>query len=59
MDPWLLNIFDRSKSARTVGELQAILDDLQDHYDASSGPALEGGERLIEAIRRRLFGMQS
>jgi hypothetical protein len=59
MDPWLLNIFDRSKSARTVGELQAILDDLQDQYDASSGPGLEGGERLVDAIRRRLFGMQS
>jgi propanediol dehydratase small subunit len=59
MDPWLLNIFDRLKSARSAGELQAILDDLEDQYDAFSGPGLEVVEQLIAETRRRLSATPS
>ena len=38
MDPWLLNILDRLKFARTPGELRTILDDLEDEYESFSGP---------------------
>lgn len=58
MDPWLLSIFDRLKSARSAWELQAILDDLEDQYDAFSGPGLELIDQLIEETRRRLSGTQ-
>lgn len=58
MDPWLLKILDRLKSARTRGELQAILDDLEDQYEAFSGPGLEVVDQLIEETRRRLSGTQ-
>lgn len=58
MDPWLLKILDRLKSARNRGELQAILDDLEDQYDSFSGPGLELVDQLIEQTRRRLSGAQ-
>lgn len=58
MDPWLLSIFDRLKSARSAGELQAILDDLEDRYDAFSGPGLDLIDQLIEETRRKLSGTQ-
>jgi len=59
MDPWLLNILDRLKSARTPGELRTILDDLEDQYESFSGPGLELIDQLIEETRRRLSGSQS
>lgn len=59
MDPWLLNILDRLKSARSAGELRAIFDDLEDQYESFSGPGLEMVDQLIEEIRRRLSGTQS
>ena len=59
MDPWLLNILDRLKSARTPWELQTILDDLEDQYESFSGPGLELIDQLIEETRRRLSGSQS
>lgn len=54
MDPWLLKILDRLKSARTRMELQAILDDLEDQYESFSGPGLEVIDQLLEETRRRL-----
>ena len=59
MDPWLLNILDRLKSARTPWELRTILDDLEDQYESFSGPGLELIDQLIEETRRRLSGSQS
>mgnify|MGYP005841392155 CR=1 FL=1 len=47
------------ESARSPGELQAILDDLENQYESFSGPGLEMVDQLIEEIRRRLSGMQS
>lgn len=58
MDPWLLKILDRLKSARTRGELQAILDDLEDQYESFSGPGLDVVDQLIEEARRRLSDTQ-
>ncbi len=57
-DPWLLNILARLESARSVRELQAILDDLEDHDDAFSGPGQERVDQLIAEIRSRLSGTQ-
>lgn len=47
------------ESARTPGELQAILDDLEDQYASFLGPGLEMVDQLIGEIRRRLSEMQS
>ncbi|MGQ9861453.1 MAG: hypothetical protein ACUVSD_05540 [Thiobacillaceae bacterium] len=47
------------ESARSPGELQAILDDLEDQYESFLGPGLEMVDQRIEEIRRRLSGMQS
>lgn len=54
MDPWLLNILERLKKARAASDLQAILDDLEDLYDAFSGPGAEVVEQLIAEAQRRL-----
>ncbi len=54
MDPWLLKILERLKKARDAAELQSILDDLEDLYDAFSGPGAEVVDQLIAEAQRRL-----
>ncbi len=54
MDPWLLHILERLKKARAASDLKAILDDLEDLYDAYSGPGAELVEQLIAKTQRRL-----
>lgn len=54
MDPWLLKILERLRKARSPAELQAVLDDLEDHYDTFSGPGAELVEQLIAETQRRL-----
>ncbi len=54
MDPWLLKILERLKKARDAAELQGILDDLEDLYDAFSGPGAEVVDQLIAEAQRRL-----
>lgn len=54
MDPWLLKILERLQKARDAAELQGILDDLEDLYDAFSGPGAEVVDQLIAEVQRRL-----
>lgn len=54
MDPWLLKILERLKQARDAAELQNILDELEDLYDAFAGPGAELVDQLIAEVQRRL-----
>lgn len=54
MDPWLIKITDRLRAARTRNEIESVLDDLEDRFDAFSGPGEELVAQLMEEARRRL-----
>ncbi len=54
MDPWLVDIAQRLGKARTRVEIEAILDELEDKYDAFSGPGEELVDQLLRAARERL-----
>lgn len=54
MDPWLIEITARLRAARTHTDLQSVLDDLEDRFDAFSGPGEELVAQLMDEARRRL-----
>lgn len=54
MDPWLAKIVQRLKQAQSRAEIQSVIDDLDDRYDAFAGPGQEWIEQLLSEARNRL-----
>lgn len=54
MDKWLLDLVDRLNQARTRAEVMAVIDRLEDGYDAFSGPGEELVSQLLEQARAKL-----
>lgn len=54
MDRWLQDLVDRLNRARTRDEVMRIIDQLEDGYDAFSGPGEEWVAQLLEKARQRL-----
>ncbi|MCU0840741.1 MAG: hypothetical protein MUC79_03350 [Thiobacillaceae bacterium] len=59
MDPWLIKITDRLRAARTRNEIESVMDDLEDRFDAFSGPGEELVAQLMEEARRRLRELEA
>jgi hypothetical protein len=53
-DWWVHEWVDALRQARTPLEIQALIDRLEDHYDAFSGPGQDLIEDLLAQARRRL-----
>lgn len=53
-DPWLMDLMDALRKQPTRSQLVAIIDRLEDHYDAFSGPGQEMVDSLLVQARRRL-----
>ena len=54
-EPWLVILAQDLGRARTRNEVLAIIDRLEDKYDAFSGPGQELIDALIAEARRRLL----
>ena len=53
-DNWLIEQTQRLRGANHPAEVRALIELLEDRYDAFSGPGEEWLEQLLEAARRRL-----
>ncbi len=53
-DLWLTDLMEALRKAPTRAQLVAIIDRLEDHYDAFSGPGQEMVDSLLDQARRRL-----
>jgi hypothetical protein len=53
-DKWLTDLSEKLRRAKTADEVTAVMDSLEDQYDAFSGPGQELIEQLMGAARRRL-----
>ncbi|KAF0098048.1 MAG: hypothetical protein FD187_3080 [bacterium] len=53
-DEWLLNLVRDLREARSRSALMDVLERLEDHYDAFSGPGQELIDQLLDEGRRRL-----
>ena len=53
-DQWVVDLVEGLRKARRVDQVEAIIDRLEDHYDAFSGPGQEMLEDLLAQARRRL-----
>lgn len=54
LDNWLIEQTQRLRGANNAAEVRALIELLEDRYDAFSGPGEEWLEQLLEAARRRL-----
>ena len=54
VDAWLNDLHLALKNARSRAEIARVMDALEDHYDAFSGPGQEVIERMLEHARLRL-----
>lgn len=54
MDKWLIDLVDRLNQARTRDEVMAVIDRLEDGYDAFAGPGEELVAQLLEQARAKL-----
>ncbi len=53
-DKWLTDQVEKLRRARTPAEVVAVMDSLEDQYDAFAGPGQELIEQLMGEARRRL-----
>ena len=53
-DKWLIDLGERVRRSRDPRELRDLIERLEDHYDAFSGPGQEQVEQLLGAARARL-----
>ena len=53
-DQWLTDLVETLRRARSREQVMAIIDRLEDHYDAFSGPGQDIVEGLLRDARRRL-----
>lgn len=53
-DRWLMNLMEALGKARARHQILAVIDRLEDHYDAFSGPGQEMLDDLLAEARRRL-----
>jgi len=53
-DQWLIDLVETLRRARSREQVMAIIDRLEDHYDAFSGPGQDIVEGLLRDARRRL-----
>ena len=53
-DQWLIDLVEALRRARSREQVMAIIDRLEDHYDAFSGPGQDIVEGLLRDARRRL-----
>ena len=58
IDQWLSNLHAALQKARTRAEIEAVMDNLEDHYDAFSGPGQDLVEAMMERARQRLKEFQ-
>ncbi|MEW5789830.1 MAG: hypothetical protein AB1899_18470 [Pseudomonadota bacterium] len=56
-DKWLVDLVQQMRRAKTRAQLEEVLDRLEDHYDAFSGPGQETLDELLEEGRRRLASL--
>jgi hypothetical protein len=54
LDNWLIEQTQRLRGANNAAEVRALIELLEDRYDAFSGPGEELIEQLLDAARRRL-----
>ena len=59
VDPWIIEQSERLRAARHPAEVRAIIELLEDRYDAFAGPGEELIDRLLEAARRQLVRLES
>ena len=53
-DQWLMDLMETLRKSPTPAQLVAIIDRLEDHYDAFSGPGQEMVDELLGQARRQL-----
>jgi hypothetical protein len=53
-DHWLMNLLESLRKARSREQILFVIDRLEDHYDAFSGPGLEMLEELLGEAQERL-----
>jgi hypothetical protein len=53
-DKWLMDLMEALRKARTRQQVLAVIERLEDHYDAFSGPGEEMVDNLLAQARRRL-----
>ena len=58
-DQWVVDLVEGLRKAGRVEQVEAIIDRLEDHYDAFSGPGQEMLEDLLAQARRRLAELRS
>ncbi len=56
-DKWLVELVHELRHARTRAEVVAVMDRLEDQYDAFSGPGQEMMDELLEEARRLMHGL--
>jgi len=53
-DQWLIDLVEALRRARSREQVMAIIDRLEDQYDAFAGPGQDIVEGLLRDARRRL-----
>lgn len=56
-DKWLVDLIHELRHARNRDEIMSVMERLEDHYDAFSGPGQELMDELLDEARRRLRGL--
>lgn len=59
LDPWIIELSERLRVARHPAEVRAIIELLEDRYDAFAGPGEELIDQLLDAARRQLVRLES